>query len=288
MKYLNLLLLTTTFLFFSCKEDNKDTIARLVTEWQGKEIVFPKDITFTRYVADTTDYQMPASDYKVLIYVDSIGCTSCKLQLARWKTLIAHTDSITGGKIPFLFFFHSKDYKEIRYLLKRDRFDLPVCIDKNDQLNKLNQFPADITFQTFLLNKENKVVVIGNPIQNLAVKELYLKQLTGVEQTSRNLIKTTVEVAQADINMGSFDKTETQKAIFILKNTGSNPLVILDASTTCGCAAPSFDKHPANSGDSLHVTVEMTPKDSGFFSETITIKCNTEQSVKLKIMGQVR
>lgn len=288
MKYLNLLLLATTFLLFSCKEDEKGKISRLVTEWQGKEVIFPKEISFTRYVTDTTDYQIPASDYKVLVYVDSVGCTSCKLQLARWKELITHTDSITGGKVPFLFFFHSKDYKEIRYLLRRDGFDLPVCIDKDDQLNKLNQFPADITFQTFLLDKDNKVAVIGNPVHNMAVKELYLKQITGTEPTSRKMIKTTVEVDQTDINLDTFDKSETKKATFVFKNTGNSPLVILDASTTCGCAAPSFDKFPAKPDGSLRVTVEMTPKDSGFFSETITVKCNTEQPIKLTITGQVR
>ena len=40
----------------------------------------------------------------------------------------------------------------------------PVCIDIDDQLNKLNKFPADITFQTFLLDKDNKVAVLGNPV----------------------------------------------------------------------------------------------------------------------------
>lgn len=288
MKYLNLLLLATTLICFSCKDDKKDKIAHLVTEWQDKEITFPKEITFTRYVTDTIDYQIPTSDYKVLIYVDSIGCTSCKLQLTKWKALMAHTDSITKGKIPFLFFFHSKDYKEIRYLLKRDGFDLPVCIDKNDLLNKMNQFPADITFQTFLLDKNNKVIVIGNPVHNLAVKDLYLKQVAGVESSSDKPIQTIAEVDQTEVNLGTFDKSETKKAVFVLKNTGTNPLVILDASTTCGCAAPSFDKHPSNPGESLRVTVEMTPKDSGFFSETITVKCNTDQSVKLKITGQVQ
>jgi hypothetical protein len=93
---------------------------RLVQEWQGKEIRFPKEITFTRFVTDTVDYQIPTSDYKVLIYVDSIGCTSCKLQLPKWRKLIARVDSLTGGTVPFLFFFQSKDDKELRYILRRD------------------------------------------------------------------------------------------------------------------------------------------------------------------------
>ena len=143
-----LYLLSILFLLTSCKENKKEEVARLVQEWQGKEIVFPKNITFTRFVTDTVDYQIPQSDYKVLIYVDSTGCTSCKLQLPKWKELIAYTDSVTGNNIPFLFFFQSKDDKELRYILKRDNFNRPVCIDRNSELDKLNRFPQNITFQS--------------------------------------------------------------------------------------------------------------------------------------------
>ena len=54
----------------------------------------------------------------------------------------------------------------MRYLLKRDGFDCPICIDLDDQLNKLNKFPANMSFQTFLLDKGNKVAVLGNPLHN--------------------------------------------------------------------------------------------------------------------------
>ncbi|MDL2256317.1 hypothetical protein LJC44_01375 [Parabacteroides sp. OttesenSCG-928-G06] len=37
----------------------------------------------------------------------------------------------------------------------------------------------------------------------------------------------------------------------------------------------------------MQVNVNYTPKDTGFFAETITIKCNTESWIKLKIRGQV-
>lgn len=68
------------FLLSSCsRSDNRKEIERLVTEWQGKEIIFPDDIIFTRYISDTVDYRIPDSEYKVLVYVDPLGCTSCKL-----------------------------------------------------------------------------------------------------------------------------------------------------------------------------------------------------------------
>ena len=162
MKYLNLIILLLFLL--ACQDKKKDEIKHLVSEWQGKEIRFPKDMVFARFATDTVDFTLPKSPHKVLVFVDSIGCTSCKLQLHRWKELIQYTDSITQGTVPFLFFFQSDDKKEIRYLLKKDNFDKPICLDQSDKLNELNHFPADGRFQTFLLDKYNKVVVIGNPI----------------------------------------------------------------------------------------------------------------------------
>ena len=108
MKYLNLIILLLFLL--ACQDKKKDEIKHLVSEWQGKEIRFPKDMVFARFATDTVDFTLPKSPHKVLVFVDSIGCTSCKLQLHRWKELIQYTDSITQGTVPFLFFFQSDDY----------------------------------------------------------------------------------------------------------------------------------------------------------------------------------
>ena len=293
MKTLNLILLVLLPIFFSCKNEQKEKekhIAQLVNEWQGKQIVFPENLIFTRYLTDTTDFRIPQSEYKVLIYVDSIGCTSCKLQLPKWKELIDYTNSSAKEEVPFLFFFHSKDYKEIRYLLKRDGFDRPVCIDMDDRLNKLNKFPADMTFQTFLLDKNNKVTVLGNPVHNTAIKDLYLKQITGKESPTKNMLKTTAEATPTEIDFGTFDKSEIKEANIEIKNTGDNPLVIVDVSTTCGCTAATYDKRPAKPGETLRVEIKMTPKDTGFFDEVVTIKYNSinNQPVKVGIKGNVR
>ena len=254
MKYLNLIILLLFLL--ACQDKKKDEIKHLVSEWQGKEIRFPKDMVFARFATDTVDFTLPKSPHKVLVFVDSIGCTSCKLQLHRWKELIQYTDSITQGTV------------------------------QSDRLNELNHFPADGRFQTFLLDKDNKVVVIGNPIHNPNIRELYLKEITGKQPASQ--IQTTVKVEEASIQLGTIQMGESKEAVFRLTNTGNNPLVILDAATTCGCARPSFDKHPAKPGEILQVRVIMTPKDKGVFDETISVKCNTNQLIKLNIRGMAQ
>lgn len=181
-------------------------------------------MVFARFATDTVDFTLPKSPHKVLVFVDSIGCTSCKLQLHRWKELIQYTDSITQGTVPFLFFFQSDDKKEIRYLLKKDNFDKPICMDQSDRLNELNHFPADGRFQTFLLDKDNKVVVIGNPIHNPNIRELYLKEITGKQPVSHTrrgynlrlcppIFRQTSRQAGRDPSSKSHHDTERQRSL---------------------------------------------------------------------------
>ena len=50
---------------------------------------------------------------------------------------------------------------------------MPVCIDETDRLNQLNKFPAGGKFHTFLLDRDNKVVLVGSPVNNENIAELY-------------------------------------------------------------------------------------------------------------------
>ena len=69
--------------------------------------------------------------------------------------------------------------KEHRSLTRRDNFTYPICFDEMDDFNKLNRFPSDMTFQTFLLDKENRVIDIGNPVHNLNIWKLYMNTIKG-------------------------------------------------------------------------------------------------------------
>ena len=100
------------------------------------------------------DFRWQSAPYRIVTYVDSIGCTSCKLQLPKWKQLIAETDSLFGrDKLSYVFFFHPKDTRELAYLTRRDGFTYPVCFDREDAFNRLNRFPSEMALQTFLLDK---------------------------------------------------------------------------------------------------------------------------------------
>ena len=283
MRPLDLIILLLTIFLSACQDKQKEIITLLVKEWQGKQILFPENMVFTRFASDTTNFVIPTSDYKVLVFVDSIGCTSCKLQLSRWKEFIRYTDSISQKNIPFLFFFQFDDQWEIHSLLIRENFDKPICLDRSDSLNQLNHFPKDIRFQVFLLDKNNKVVVIGNPVHNPNVKELYLEEIGRKQPVAP--IQTTVKVEKESLLLETIPLGKSKDTLFTLVNTGDQPLVIIDVTTTCGCAQTLFDKHPVQPGESLHIKVGVTPENKGLFDETITVKCNINQLIKLNVRG---
>ena len=160
----------------SCSRRNttKKKIEEMIKSWQGKEIIFPEELIFTKYGKDTVKYNISVSDYKIIMYVDSVGCTECKLQLHKWKEFITEVDSLTNGAVPVLFFFYPKDLREISFLLRRDSIHIPVCIDKQNRMNRINHFPSHQMYQCFLVDKANKIICIGNPIHNRKIRDIYL------------------------------------------------------------------------------------------------------------------
>ena len=284
MKYITLIM--CVWVLASCQESKEEAMLRLVKEWNGKEIKFPSHSTFTVLGKDTIDFSFVDADYKVLTYIDSMGCASCKLQLHRWKEWVHEVDSLTGGQVPFLFYFHPKDMKELRYLTCRDGFSYPVCFDEEDELNRLNQFSSDMTFQTFLLDRNNKVVAIGNPIHNPKVKELYVDLITDCESPKTVGNSTKVSVNQTTIDFGSFSQSEKQKRSFMLTNTGNQLLVIQDVTTSCGCTKVEYSKEPVRPSGTLELKVIYEAEQADRFNKVITVYCNAENSpLRLTVKG---
>ena len=287
---LNWILGLCVCLFFSsCEESEKERLSRLVQEWEGKEIFFPTHSTFTIQGKDTVDFDFKDAEFKIVSYIDSVGCTGCKLQLHRWKELISEVDSMTGGNVPFLFYFHPKNVNELRFLVRREAFTYPVSFDEKDDFNRLNHFPSEMMFQTFLLNNENRVIALGNPVLNPKVKELYLEQIKGNCKTASNEKYTTVSIDSTVMDFGSFPKSEKQERSFLLTNTGNNLLVIQDIITSCGCTKVEYSKEPVRPSESLEVKVIYEAEKSEHFNKTVTVYCNSRISpIRFHVKGNAK
>jgi len=176
-----------TICFSSCnKNKQKEDVIKIVTEWTGKEIIFPQGITYTSMVEDAAFIDLYRDNYKILLYVDSTGCTSCRLKLSVWKKIIAESDTTFSKPVEFIFFFQpkQKDERELQQIFKRNGFKHPVFIDSKNEINRLNKFPSKPEYQCFLLDKDNKVIIVGDPSINQGIWALFKKVITEKEKNN--------------------------------------------------------------------------------------------------------
>ncbi|MCQ2289558.1 MAG: DUF1573 domain-containing protein [Muribaculaceae bacterium] len=79
------------------------------------------------------------------------------------------------------------------------------------------------------------------------------------------------------------------KHAFEFTNTGNKPLIIIEATASCGCTRPEFPTKPIQPGKKGKVVVTYSPLGRpGAFSKTVKIKTNgTEPRTTLIIEGTV-
>ena len=274
-----ILALFVTCLLSSCQKTEAERLEQLLQKWYEKEITFPKNPSFTVYGEKESDFTIPEDGYKLVHYVDSVGCTSCKLNLGKWKEYITYLDSVTGHRVSCLFFIHATQKREVKIALKENRFEHPVCLDVENEFYRLNKFPMEPMFQTFLLDGDNRIVGMGDPVKNPRVKELYLNLISGKREKQE--MEQTRTVAQLDcqkVDFGTFPWEVKKDTVVTLTNKGTKPLVIHDIATSCGCTVADYDKWPARPGESLNIKVSFKADRPEHFRKNIIIHCNTDES----------
>ncbi len=146
-------------------------------------------------------------------------------------------------------------------------------------------FPRNKALHTFLLNKENKIVAIGNPIENPNVKKFYLKILTGKEQKA-SAVQTTVKLSTQELDLGSFPREEAKTGEILFENTGDKPFAIYDVVTSCGCTQVDYPKTPIPPGGTLKFTITYEADKLGYFRKSLRVYGNMKKSpMKLYVKG---
>jgi hypothetical protein len=269
----------------ACKNNEIVKVEEILNELIGKTIQFPDIESTIPYVRkDTFDkYAFNSNnEYKLLLYTDSSGCTNCKLRIHIWKSYIKELHD----KVNFLFYFHPKNEEELMFTLKEEKFTYPVYIDRSDNFNKLNKLPSDIQYQCFLLNAKNEIISVGNPVHNYGIWELYKQIVSG--EISVKIPVTVVKPQQTEIVMNDLKTKKTSTAIFVLENTGDQPLIIKNVETSCGCTVPQWDKQPVGKGKTVKIKVNVTPDSQGYFNKSIIVYCNTDKGlITLLVKGMV-
>ena len=87
---------------------------------------------------------------------------------------------------------------------------------------------------------------------------------------------TTVQFAETEFKFGSIHEGDKVQHVFMLKNTGTKPLIIANAWGSCGCTVPEYPKEPIAPGaeSQVKVTFNSTGKH-GEQHKSVTMQMNT-------------
>ena len=92
-----------------------------------------------------------------------------------------------------------------------------------------------------------------------------------------------------DHNFGNVESGSDVSYDFEFINTGKEPLIIKNVSTSCGCTTPSWPREPIPSKGRATIKVRYDSNRIGNFSKTITVYSNSTNSpVVLSIKGSVQ
>lgn len=91
-------------------------------------------------------------------------------------------------------------------------------------------------------------------------------------------------------DFGQVAQGDTVSTIFKVR-AGDGPVVLLSATTDCGCTRAEFPKRPFRPGDTAEVKVVFAAKDKGNFYKTVRLHLHAggrEQAAEVRVRGTVK
>lgn len=82
-------------------------------------------------------------------------------------------------------------------------------------------------------------------------------------------------------DFGEIKQNIEVQTLFQFKNTGKVPLVITNASSSCGCTVPEYPKEAIAPGESGAIKVVYNGSGKDAITKTVTLTTNTEQGSEM-------
>ncbi|MCM1093926.1 MAG: DUF1573 domain-containing protein [Lachnospiraceae bacterium] len=232
------ILIVLTAILFSCNRNYN--FSDVVRQWMGKEINLPESMSFILQ-GDTIDYNWINSDYKIITFVDSIGCSECQMRLPMWQHIVDKLNSSLDVDVSFIMVVETGDAESIVNLLKQNYFCLPVVIDTDGKVSKMNQLPPAQELKTFLLDSDNRVVAIGNPAFSKSVYTLYENIINGEKENNNS--EASYDAITSSVrckNIGVTFSGQTKYVAFDIINNSDEMVIVDKIVTSCDCTKASL------------------------------------------------
>lgn len=82
-------------------------------------------------------------------------------------------------------------------------------------------------------------------------------------------------------DFGTIEQGTPQETIFKFTNTGNAPLIITNATSSCGCTVPDPPKDPIAPGETGELVVKFNGSGQNQVTKNITVNANTEKGSEI-------
>lgn len=180
MKGLYFLFLIAICSFITACESNKSKIKKTMKQMQSAQIVIPYD-NLDCWSSDSLKKISPWKNAKIKLihYVDSAQCSSCYLVKKQALEPLLKIEVESNNQFYNLFIVQpggkSRNWKMLAENYKHKSTPTTLFIDSANIFMETNpNIPPESMYHTFLLDENNKIILVGNPILNKQIEDMLL------------------------------------------------------------------------------------------------------------------
>ena len=168
---------------FGCTKTKKANkiLEKQIATLKDDCIIFPNDMIPFCLGNEYPDTTLLDRSFKMIVYIDKEGCTNCKLRslIPLYMFMTEYRNLENFGVIIIL---NTNNIDSAKQIIKEINFSATVFFDLNNSFKLLNpHIPQEERLQTFLINENGHVLLVGSPIRNSSLRDLYLEQITGLQ-----------------------------------------------------------------------------------------------------------
>ena len=159
-----------TILFWGCAV-NSNHGGDYIREMVGSKLVIN---TGQMTIGDDSMMYLSHLDkqFKIVVYSDSSNCTACNIQFPAWKIKFREL-SLVNNDVGLIFITNTDNISGTEAIANISRPSGLRLYDAQGVFKKNNHVFSHTDFHIFLVDRDNKVILIGNPLTNHRIFALY-------------------------------------------------------------------------------------------------------------------
>ena len=160
-------------MLISCNKENR--VIEEVKRLQGANISFIDGYKYDCPDSSLSESACLQSKIKMISYWEDFSCTPCACKvLLKWEQSFREK---IGPDVKYVFIVNSKKNIELISELRKSGFSLPILSYSDKSFGTVNKLNVLARNKTFLLDDNNRIVVVGEPFGNDKLWDVYIEAI---------------------------------------------------------------------------------------------------------------